>query len=491
VSGAPALAQGTPKPGGVLRAAWDAEWVGLDPALTSAYSSYAVLNNVVEGLTSFDDNIKVIPWLAESWTQSDDKLTWTFKLRKDVKFSNGRAMTAQDVKFSFGRILDPKLGSGRVNSCGGADAKVDAPDDSTFTITTAKPNAILPVTIATAAGCGVVAKESVGDNGQIVVPIGTGPYIIKDVKGTTNMTLVKNASYWKTGLPYLDEIDIKVIPESAVREAALLGNDVDWILSFAQQSYQTLKDNKAVVVGESANLQYNYLGVNTKKKPLDDKRVRQAISLALNRQQICDAGAFGLCVPIQGPTAPGSPWYFDYAPYNQDVAKAKQLLADAGLSNGFDLELMPTSTYEETVREAQVVQQQLLAAGIRATINAPEWAQWLELEGKGNYQTYICGWLGLTDADSYFYLQHRTGEVFNFTGYSNPEFDKLVDEGRSISDFDKRFAVYKQANKILVDDAPYIYFYSPKNIRAFKPFVKGYVTRPDNLNNLWNVWLDK
>ncbi len=305
------------------------------------------------------------------------------------------------------------------------------------------------------------------------------------------MTLLKNPTYWQKGFPFLDEIDIKVIPESSVRESSLLGGDVDFILAPAPQSYQSLKGNTDVVVGESPLLQYSYLGVNLKHKPLDDVRVRQAISFALNRQQICDAGNFSLCVPIQGPTAPGSPWYFDYSPYNQDLAKAKSLLSDAGLANGFDLELMPTSTYEETVRQAQVVQQQLQAIGIKATINSPEWAQWLELEGKGNYQTYLCGWIGLTDADSYFFLQHRTGEVFNFTGYSNPAFDKLVDQGRSISDFAKRYEIYKQANKILVDDAPYIYFYSPTGLRAFKPFVKGFLTRPDLQNNLWNVWLNK
>src|SRR5258708_10872021 len=147
--------------------------------------------------------------------------------------------------------------------------------------------------------------------------------------------------------------------------------------------------------------------------------------------------------------------------------------------------------YEETVRQAQVVQQQLQAIGIKATINSPEWAQWLELEGKGNYQTYLCGWIGLTDADSYFFLQHRTGEAFNFTGYSNPAFDKLVDQGLSISALANRYKIYKQANKILVDDAPYIYFYSPTGLRAYKPFVKGFLTRPDLQNNLWNVWLDK
>jgi peptide/nickel transport system substrate-binding protein len=479
----------TPVEGGTLRAAWDAEWVSLDPHLSSAYSSFAVLANVVEGLTTFDDEIKVAPALAESWEQSEDGLTWTFTLRQGVTFSNGRELTSEDVLFSFERIIDPELGSGRVNSCGGADATFAAPDPYTFSITTTSPNGILPVTIAGAAGCAIVASESVGEDGQIVVPIGTGPFTIENVVGTTSMTLVKNPNYWQEGFPYLDAVEITVIPEASVREAALLGGEVDWIMSPAPQSYEALKGNPDIVVSESPLLQYSYMGVNLTRDPLSDVRVRQAMAYAIDRDQICAAGEFGLCTAIQGPTAPGSPWYFEYAPYGRDLEKARQLLTEAGYPDGFDVELMPTSTYENTVRQAQVVQQNLAEVGIRATINAPEWAQWLELEGSGNYDVYLCGWIGLTDADLYYYLQHRTGEVFNFTGYSNPEFDALVDEGRSITDFDQRFEIYEQANQILVDDAPYIYFYSPLGLRAHTPAVQGFVTRPDLLNVLWTVWL--
>lgn len=481
----------TPKAGGVLKAAWDAEWVSLDPHLSSAYSSFAVLANVVEGLTGFDNDIKLIPVLAESWEQSADGLTWTFKIRQGVKFSNGRDMTSADVLYSFQRIMDPTLGSGRVNSCGGSDAVFAAPDATTFTITTSTPNGILPITIAGAAGCAVVAQESVGADGQIVVPIGTGPFTIADVQGTTSLKLLKNPNYWQAGYPLLDEVDVQAIPEATSREAALLGGEVDWIMSPAPSSYDSLKSNPDVVVAETPLLQYSYIGLNLKHDPLGDVRVRQAIAYAIDREQICQAGEFGLCTPIDGPTAPGSPWYFDYAPYTRDVEKAKQLLSEAGYPDGFDIVLMPTSTYENTVRQAQVVQQNLADVGIRATINAPEWSQWLELEGGGNYDAYLCGWVGLTDADSYYYLQQHTGEVFNFTGYSNPEFDKLVEEGRSTSDFNTRYAIYEQANKILVDDAPYVYFYSPLGLRAYKPYVMDFPTRSDMLNVLWTTWLNK
>lgn len=492
VMGGQLLAQDeTPKYGGTLRAAWDAEWASLDPHLSSAYSSFAVLANVVEALTDFDDNGQLIPALATSWEQSEDGLTWTFQLREGVTFSNGREFTADDVKYSMDRILDPALGSGRVDSVGGADAVWEVVDPYTVTVTTSEPNAILPIQLAGAAGGAIIGHESADAEGNVVIPIGTGPFIIDEVNGTTSLRLVRNPNYWQEGLPYLDAVEIEVYPEAAPREAALQGGEVDFVLNVSAPGFDALNDDPEIVVAEVAGLNYQYMGLNLNREPLGDVRVRQALAYAIDRQQICDAGEFGRCVVIQGPTGPSSAWYFDYAPYDRDIEKAKQLLAEAGYPDGFEIELMPTSTYEDTVRRAQVLVAQLAEIGVRATINAPEWSQWLELEGAGNYDIYTCGWTGLTDGNSYFYLQHRTDQVFNFTGYSNPEFDRLVDEARTVSDFDTRYALYEQANKIIVDEAPYIYFYTTTNKRAYRPFVKGYVLRGDNANRFHTTWLDQ
>ena len=232
-----------------------------------------------------------------------------------------------------------------------------------------------------------------------------------------------------------------------MRETALRGGEVDWILAIAPQNFDSLNEDPDVVVATAPQLSYDYIGINLTREPFADVRVRQAIALALDREQLCEAGYFGLCETIQGPVGPGSPWYFAYAPYDRDIERAKELLAEAGYPDGFEMELLPTVQYGETVRAAQVLQQQLADIGITATINAPEWSEWLELEGNFNYDAYICNWNGLIDADQYYYLQHRTGLVFNFTGYSNPDFDALVDEGRSISDFDERYEIYEQADQ--------------------------------------------
>ena len=487
----PSSAQNDVKTGGTLRAAFQNEWVSLDPHTTSSYSSYQILNNVLEGLTFYDDNLNLIPWLAESWEQSDDGLTWTFHLRQGVKFSNGREMTADDVKWSWERLIDPATGSGNAARVGPPDTVIEAVDNYTVKVTHPEPFGIFPQSLGFDKSSGIMAPESVGEDGTVQIPIGTGPFMITEVEGTTRLRLEKNPYYWQDGLPYLDAIEITPIPDDTVREVSLRGGEVDWVLAIAPQSYDELDSDPDITVASVPQLSYDYIGLNLTRKPFDDVRVRQAIAKSLDREQLCEVGYFGLCEPIQGPIGTGSPWYFDYHPYDQDIDGAKALLADAGYPDGFDMELMPTTQYGETERAATVLQQQLAQIGINASINSLEWSEWLDKEGNFNYDAYICNWNGLIDADQYYYLQHHTGLYFNFTGYSNPEFDKLVDEGRSISDFDQRYQIYEKANKILVDDAPYVYMYNKLEIRAYRNYVKGFTVRSDQANNFWTVWLDQ
>lgn len=482
------LAQDNPQAGGVLKAAYEAEWTGLDPHLASTVSSFFVIDNVAESLLYLDNDIVVTPGLATAWEQSEDGLTWTFTLREGVMFHNGEELTAEIVAWSMNRILNPDTGSGRVASVGGEDAAWEAVDTYTLSVTTPDLNAILPGLVA-GNGTEVIHPDSVGDNGQVVIPIGTGPFTVEDLQGTTSLRLVKNPNYWQEGLPYLDAVEVTVIAEDAPREAALLGGEVDWIARLAPQSVEALSAENGVVVATTPALHYQYIGLNLEREPLNDIRVRQAIAFAVDREQICAAGEFGLCTVVEGPTGPSSPWYNDYAPYGRDLDKARELLADAGLANGFEMELMPTSAFEETTRVAQVVQANLADVGIQTTIIAPEWSEWLELEGGGQYDGYICSWNGLPDGNDYYYLQHRTGQVFNFTGFSNETFDSLVDEARTLTDFDERYEIYSQANSIVVDEAPYVYFYSREFTRAYSDNVQGYVLRADNSNEFTTTWL--
>jgi peptide/nickel transport system substrate-binding protein len=489
--GGTAAAQDQPKTGGTLRAAWQAKWESLDPHFASTEASFQILNNVLETLTFFDNDMNLIPWLAETWDRSDDGLTWTFHLRQGVTFSNGREMTADDVKWSFDRLVDPDIGSGNAWRIGGASTTIDVVDPYTVTITTESPIANLPASLAANKSTAVMASESVEDDGTVQVPIGTGPFVISDVEGTTRLVLTARDDYWQAGMPYLDEVDITPITDDTARDLALQGGEVDWIFTISPQNYDTLMSDPNVVVATAPRLSYDYFGLNLNRKPFDDVRVRQAIAYAIDRSVICQFAFFGLCEPTDGPTGSGTPWYFPYAPYDYNPDKARQLLSDAGYADGFTMHMMTAIGFEETLRGARVVQQQLAEVGIDVQIENLEFSEWLDREASGDFDAFMLSWLGLTDVEDYFYLQHRTGNAYNFTGFSNAEFDALVDEGRTIENFDERYAVYQQANKILVDEAPYIFMYVKEEVKAYAPYVKDFATRSDSAVNFWTVWLDK
>lgn len=491
VTGTVVAQDGEPQQGGTLRAAWQARWESLDPHFASSEASFQVLNNVLETLTFFDDDMNLIPWLAEDWDRSDDGLTWTFYLRQGVTFSNGREMTAEDVKWTFDRLTDPEVGSGNSWRVGGTTTTAEAIDSYTVAITTETPIANLPASLAANKSTAVMASESLEDDGTVLVPIGTGPFVIAEIEGTTRLVLQARDDYWQAGVPYLDEVVITPITDDTARDLALQGGEVDWAFTISPQNYETLMNDPDVVVDTAPRLAYDYFGLNLNREPFDDVRVRQALAYAIDREIICQFAFFGLCEPTQGPTGSGTPWYFPYAPYEYNLDTARALLDEAGYADGFEMEIMTAIGFEETLRGAQVIQQQLAEIGVEVQIENIEFSEWLERQGAGEFDAFMLSWLGLTDVEDYFYLQHRTGNAFNFTGYSNAEFDALVDQGRTIDDFDERYAVYEQANQILVDDAPYIFMYIKQEVKAYAPYVKGFATRSDSAVNFWNVWLDQ
>lgn len=485
------MAQDEPVMGGTLQAAWQSEWESLDPHVASSEATFQILNNVLETLTFYDDDMNLVPWLAESWEQSEDGLTWTFYLREGVTFSNGREMTAEDVKWTFDRLLDPEIGSGNTFRLGSAATTIEVVDTYTVAITTENPIATLPNSLGANKSTGIMASESLNEDGTIATPIGTGPFVIGEVEGTVRLVLEKNPTYWQEGLPYLDAVEITPITDDATRELSLQGGEVDWIFTIAPQNLQALRDDENIEVQTAPRLAYDYFGLNLNREPFNDVRVRQAIAYAIDRETICEFAFFGICEAVQGPTGSGTPWYMPYSPYDRDLDMAKSLLADAGYPDGFDMEIMPVIGFEETIRGAQVVQQQLAEVGINVTVAQEEVGVWLERQGGGDFDAFMWSWIGLTDAEDYYYLQHRTGQAFNFTGYSNEEFDALVDAGRGIDNFDERYATYEAANQILVDDAPYIYMYAKSEVKAWTTNVEGYTVRSDSANNFWTVWLSE
>src|SRR5690554_506717 len=475
--------------GGTLVAAWAQDPVGLDPHITSARSSLQVLENVLDTLVVLDADQNVNPSLAESWEVSDDGLTWTFTLRQDAAFSNGRGLTSEDVVYTYDRMLDPETASGQAYLLAGV-TDVQALDDYTVQFTLDAPNPAFLSKLASSKAVGIIARENVEDGTINTNPVGSGPFMIADFQPGIQLTLERNPHYWQDGLPYLDSISIRIISDESVRRSALISGDVDWAISVPAQSIDELKARDDVTVDEVPAGAYWYIGVNTRDALLSDERVRQAIAFAINREQIAEVATFGTALATQDPIPASSGWATNYAPYSQDLEQAAALLAEAGYADGFEIEIMPTTQYEESIRIAQMLQAQLAPLNISTSIRTLEWAEWLHEQGDGNYDTFVCSWNGNIDPDDFFYAQHRTGEVFNFTGYSNPSVDELLDQGRTLSDFDARYEIYEQVNQMIVDDAPYIYLYNPLQIHAYKPYVHGFSTRSDQSVRFHETWME-
>ncbi|MFP3953628.1 MAG: ABC transporter substrate-binding protein [Candidatus Acetothermia bacterium] len=484
------LAAEEPKYGGELIAGISADPVGFDPHKTSAYSSFEVLENVYNTLVTVGDDLTPQPAIAKSWEVSEDGLTWTFHIREGIKFHNGRTLVAGDIEYSLERIMDPDTGSGAAWRLATVE-NISAPDDDTVVIALQNPYPGLLTKVGGYKGMAIVAKENV-ESGKINTrPVGTGPFeFVEHVPGD-RVVLSKNEEYWEEELPYLDGINFRVIPDETVRKTSLLTGEVHWIDSVPSQEIEQLKKRDNVVLGESSGTAYWYAAFNLDHEPFGDRRVRKAIAMSINRSEIAAAAKWDAAVANDSPVPEASYWSTDYHPYlgEQNYDKAEQLLTEAGYPNGFNAGVMVSTQYPGTVRAAQVMQAQVARIGVNLKIRTLEWGTWLEEQSAGNFDIYINGWIDNLDPDDYFYAQHYTGEVFNFTGYSNEELDELLDEGRMEPVKEKRYELYSEIEKTLIDDAPYVYIYIPKVVHAWRPIVKGYTTRPDEALKFKATWI--
>jgi peptide/nickel transport system substrate-binding protein len=461
--------------GGTLTAAISGEPDQLDPHKTSAYASFQVLENVFDTLVEPDAELQFQPALAESWETSDDGLTWTFTLRDGVTWHNGRELVADDVVYSYKRIIDEELANSyRFSSV----EDVTAPDDKTVVITVSRPTPNLLANIGAFKGTAIVAKENVEDGSITRNPIGTGAFRFESYASGDRLQLVRNDDYWGDEV-MLDGVTYTFVSDPTVALTNLQGDQVQWTDNLPPQQVESLMGSDDITVEAVASNDYWYFAANQARKPFDDPRVRQALAFGIDREQITEAATFGLATVNQTAIPEGSAFHYDYAPYERDVEKAKSLLQEAGVTTPLPMDLMVTNEYPETVTAAQVMQSQLKEIGVEVKIRTLDFASWLDQQGQGNFDVFMLGWLGNLDPDDYYYAQHRTDANFNFQKYSNAEVDQALDDARSETDEDARKDLYETAVKQIVDDASYVYLYNPQVVQAWSPDVKGYEARAD------------
>jgi peptide/nickel transport system substrate-binding protein len=446
----------------------------LDPHNTSAYFSFQVLENVFDTLVQPDENLEMQPALAESWEVSDDQLTWTFKLREGVTFHDGSEFTAEDVVYSYNRIIDEELSN---SYRFGAVESVKAADEGTVVITVSSPSPNLLSAIGGFKGMAIVSKENVESGDIQDNPIGTGPFAFESYSTGDSISLSANEDYWG-GAPKVPGVTFRFISEGTTALADLTSGEVDWTDSIPAQQVAGLEKNEDVELGKVPSNDYWYLAPNGGKKPFGDVRVRQAIAYAIDRDAITQAATYGNATTNQLAIPESSSWYTEFSEFTLDPDKARKLLQEAGVKD-LSMDLMVTSQYPETVSAAQVIADNLAEIGITVKIRTVDFATWLDEQSKGNFDMLMLGWLGNIDPNDFYYNQHHSKGANNAQGYSNKEVDRLLDEARKETDVDARQKLYDQAASTIAREASYIYLYNPDVIQAWSPALEGYEVRSD------------
>jgi peptide/nickel transport system substrate-binding protein len=471
-----------------------AEPVALDPAQVTDLNSNRVGRRVVETLVAFaEESTQIVPGLAESWTISKDGLTYTFKLRKGIAFHDGTAFNAQAVKFSIERQINPEHPANKLGKYPfagyffGNVKAVEVLSDERVAFLLKEPRASF-LAVLTAGAASIVSPTAVLKLGPDypMKPVGTGPFKFVSWDRGQRVVLEKNASYWKFPVK-LDRVVYRPIVEDQARLTELLTGQLDLIVGVPADYVAQLEGNQKVGLLKQTGVHVWYLGINNQKKPFDDRRVRQALNYAVDKDAIVRDVLKGTGAPSKGPVQPNT-WGAEPAlkAYPYDPARAKKLLAEAGYPNGFSTTLwVPESGsgMQAPVAMSTVIQSNLKAVGVNVAMQTMEWGAYLAKLRSKEQELFALSWMaGMEDPDMVMYpLLHSsqwTPNGPNRALYKNDKFDELLAQARHTTDQAKRATLYRQAQKILVEDAPWIFIDHEVQIAAFARRVQGFKLHP-------------
>jgi peptide/nickel transport system substrate-binding protein len=458
----------------------DQEAPGLDPAKNPAQAATRVFDLMYSRLTRLDAQMHPQPDLAEKWETSPDGKTYTFHLRPGVKFHNGRDLTSADVKYTYERIINPDTASIAKSFFDPID-HIDAPDPATVVIVLKAPNT--PFLVNTSATwAGIVAKEIVdANNGDLnKVDAGSGPFALQEWTPDTRTVLVRNPDYYVPGQPAADKITFQIMPDENARIAALRTGNIQFtVLSAA--GFDTLKSDASVKAVEGPTLSYAYLGMNVARAPFDKPEVRQAISYAVDRNEIVNSVFRGHARPTGPVPSAMTDWAIDVSTldtYTPNLDKAKQLMADAGVGN-VKTTMIAMSTLSYQVDAAQVIRAQLLKIGIDAEVQPQEVGVYVDNWKKKNMDLMVGGNGSGTNPDRavcFFFCSDGSANVWN---YSNPKVDSDGAEGRQATDQAAAKSVYTDAQKQIINDAPNLFLANQNQFLAYSPKLQNFTVMPD------------
>lgn len=471
--------------GGTLTVGSLVEPPGLDPFHQGADARIRVTVLMYQGLFYEAVDGEAAPLLARSYEVSPDKLVYTIKLRPGVKFHTGQPMTAKDVAYSYNYIRDPKNGSPGAGDFTVVTA-IDAVDDETVKITLSQSNASLPMTLGNKYGAVIPAGYFDAPDAKTKLnqaSVGTGPFKLLEFKPNSNLTLARNPDYWEKGAPYLDQINFVAIPNSASMLVGLTNKRVDLALLNRPQDVRQVEKAPGLKTERWPSLNQKAVDLGSEYGPLADPRVRQAIALGVDKDEVMRASIGGLGQVIGTMVAAmqdrwGLP-LTEVPNRKPDVEKAKKLLAEAGHPNGLELNLTTIIGYDWMDPAAVTIREQLARIGVKLNIQRVELGVWIK-----NFQSKQMGftfndWATQPDPNLLFYRHFRMApEGADFRNWKNEKASRLLDQGRAESDPVKRKAIYIEFQKELAQSVPTIMLFSADLVTVRNEKVRNYVQHP-------------
>jgi ABC-type transport system substrate-binding protein len=429
--------------------------------------------SVLDPLVVMDAEGNWQPYLAQAITPNDDFTEWTFELRPGVRFHNGEVLDAAALAAFFEAAVSSPLASQ------GFPEKpvVATPSDMAVTLTFTRPWSTMPIALAEQIGY-VIAPEQL-ESGDARRPIGTGPFVFEEWVPDDHFAATRNDEYWQDGLPYLDRIEFRPIPDSSARFDALEADDIDAAEANSQgeSTLSELRDKGFTVIEDYDNVGVTTLLMNNDRAPVDDLRVRQAIVAAIDREAFRDTlldPSFELATQ---PYREGSPWHatIDYPDF--DPGRAERLVEEYEAENGpIEITIMGQSNPVAT-QNAQYLQQQLEAVGIDVTVDSLELAAFVRRYVQGDYQTVLLGFFGAADPDgSYPFIASPAPDALvnlNFARYTTPEIDEALEAQRATDDREERQAAWATIWQSFAEDLPYAFIAHDRTAWVTDPDVHG------------------
>ncbi|WP_054951410.1 ABC transporter substrate-binding protein [Numidum massiliense] len=484
-----------------------ADSASLDPMRVTDLESFKVTKNIYDTLVDYGpDDTSIVPALATKWDVSKDGLTYTFTLREGVTFHDGTAFNAEAVVKNFERWMngERKKFPYYADMFGGFKGdkehvikEVKATGEYTvqFMLFRAQAPFLKNLGMPPFAIASPTAFTKDGDTyGQH--PVGTGPFVFKEWRGNETITLERNEAYWD-GAPKLHTLVFQVIPDNSARLNALKKGEIDVMDGLNPSDADGVAQENDLQLLLRPPMNVAYIGFNTKKEPFGNPKVRRALNHAVDKQAIIDAFYAGKAEPAKNPMPPAIEGYNDdIEPYAYDLDKAKQLLAEAGYENGFEMDLWVMSAPRDYIPEpqkvAEAVQADFAKIGVKAKLVTYEWASYTQKVREGEAHAYFLGWIGDNgDADNFIYVLLDPENVKMSTGYKNDKLHELLVAAQTETDEQKRNEMYKQAQVLIHEDTPWVPLAHGQAILAAKSNVKNFKPHPTGADKLTNVYVEE